>query len=275
MASAKNLLLGKPVRSPLHPALVHLPIALFPLSLLLDVISWIHPDPDLHLVAASFYCICAGLITGLVAGIFGFVDFSEIRRDHPVRKPATVHMILNLVALGAFALGAVLRANRLDSEQTAILPALISFIGVGLLSYSGYLGGHLVYGEGVGVGRPRHNPLFPNETLIAPRGDAVMVPVADSSALPEAGTLRVKVADIAVTIARHQGKVYAVQEYCTHRYGPLSEGKIADCEVTCPWHNSRFDLRTGKVTAGPAKIDLKTFRCEERDAQIWLESPAK
>jgi Ferredoxin subunits of nitrite reductase and ring-hydroxylating dioxygenases len=274
MASAKNLLLGKPVRSPLHPALVHLPIALFPLSLLLDVISWIRPDPDLHLVAASFYCICAGLITGLLAGLFGFIDFSEIRRDHPARKPATVHMILNLVALGAFALGAVLRANRLDLEQTPILPALISFIGVGLLSYSGYLGGHLVYAEGIAVGRHRHKPLFPDETLTVARGNAVMVPVADSSALPESGTLRVKVAGTAVTLARHGGKVYAVQEYCTHRYGPLSEGEIADCQVTCPWHNSRFDLRTGKVTHGPAKVDLKTFRCEEHDAQIWLESPA-
>lgn len=274
MASAKNLLLGKPVRSPLHPALVHLPIALFPLSLLLDVISWIHPDPDLHLVAASFYCICAGLITGLLAGLFGFIDFSEIRRDHPARKPATLHMILNLVALGVFALGAVLRTDRLDLEQTPILPALISFIGVGLLSYSGYLGGHLVYAEGIAVGRHRHKPLFPADTLTVARGDTVLVPVADSSALPESGTLRVKVAGTAVTLARHGGKVYAVQEYCTHRYGPLSEGEIADCQVTCPWHNSRFDLRTGKVTHGPAKVDLKTFRCEEHDAQIWLESPA-
>lgn len=275
MSSAKNLLLGKPVRSPLHPAVVHLPIALFPLSLLLDVASWIRPDPALYFVPAAFYCIVAGLATGLVAGALGLVDYSEIRLDHPARKSATLHMVLNFVALAVFALGAVLRVNHLDLDQTAILPGVLSLVGVGLLSYSGYLGGHLVYSEGIGVGRHRHEPLFPDETLTAPRGDAVMVPVADSSALPEAGTLRVKVAGIAVTIARHDGKVYAVQEFCTHRYAPLSEGKIADCEVTCPWHNSRFNLRTGKVTHGPAKVDLKTFRCEEREAQIWLESPAK
>lgn len=273
MASVKNLLLGKPLRAPLHPAVVHLPIALFPLSLLLDVGSWIFPDADLPLVAAAYYCIYAGIATGVIAGVLGFIDFTEIRRDHPAKRTATLHMVLNLIALGLYALSAGMRMNQLEEPSTPVLPMVISLVALGVLSYSGYLGGHLVYSDGVGVGRHRRKPRLPDATIAAPRGAGVMVPVADASALGESATLRVNLNGTVVAVARHDGQVYAFQEYCTHRYGPLSEGALKDCEVICPWHNSRFDLRTGKVTGGPAKVDLKTFRAQERDGQIWVETP--
>jgi nitrite reductase/ring-hydroxylating ferredoxin subunit len=77
-----------------------------------------------------------------------------------------------------------------------------------------------------------------------------------------------------ITIARIKGRVYAFQEFCTHRYGPLSEGAFEGNEVICPWHCSKFDVRTGKVTAGPAKVDLRTFGVEERDGKIWIEPPS-
>jgi hypothetical protein len=40
--------------------------------------------------------------------------------------------------------------------------------------------------------------------------------------------------------------------------------------VQCPWHNSCFDIRIGKVTNGPAKVDLKTFKVEKRDGKIYV-----
>ncbi|MDQ3492323.1 MAG: Rieske (2Fe-2S) protein, partial [Chloroflexota bacterium] len=39
---------------------------------------------------------------------------------------------------------------------------------------------------------------------------------------------------------------------CTHVGGPLDEGEIGDCSVTCPWHGSVFDLRDASVIHGPA-----------------------
>jgi nitrite reductase/ring-hydroxylating ferredoxin subunit len=72
-------------------------------------------------------------------------------------------------------------------------------------------------------------------------------------------------------IARCGGRLYAVQEFCTHRFGPLSEGALRGCEVVCPWHKSRFDLRTGKVTEGPAKVELRTWHVEARDGRIWVD----
>ena len=86
MATVKNLLQGRPLRCPIHPALVHLPIALFPISVLLDVASWIWPDQALHLVRGAFLALVAGIVTGLIAAVFGLVDYTEIRVDHRAKK---------------------------------------------------------------------------------------------------------------------------------------------------------------------------------------------
>ena len=44
--------------------------------------------------------------------------------------------------------------------------------------------------------------------------------------------------------------------------------------VQCPWHGSQFDVRTGKVKAGPAKEGIKTYRVEEREGEVRLVLPA-
>jgi nitrite reductase/ring-hydroxylating ferredoxin subunit/uncharacterized membrane protein len=272
MTALKDFLEGKAWRSPLHPALVHLPIALFPISVLLDVAGWIIPGTD-GLVRGAFGCIIAGLVTGLVAGASGMVDYTDIRDDHPAKKTATLHMILNLVALGLFGASAGLRYGALDAERTATAPLVTSVVALVVLSYSGYLGGHLVYGDGIGVGRHRRRTRLPEATIVTNPNEGDAVPVANENSLAEGETLRVEISGVIVTIARADGALYAVQEFCTHRYGPLSEGTLLGCEVVCPWHNSRFDLRTGKVTHGPAKVDLRTFRVETRAGKIWLEVP--
>jgi nitrite reductase (NADH) small subunit len=56
------------------------------------------------------------------------------------------------------------------------------------------------------------------------------------------------------------GELYAVQNACTHKAGPLNEGALEGGVVECPWHGSRFDVRTGQVVLGPAKEPLKTYR---------------
>jgi nitrite reductase/ring-hydroxylating ferredoxin subunit len=56
------------------------------------------------------------------------------------------------------------------------------------------------------------------------------------------------------------GIFFATQNACTHQQGPLNEGTLEDCIVECPWHGSRFDVRTGEVVQGPAKEPLRTYR---------------
>ena len=55
------------------------------------------------------------------------------------------------------------------------------------------------------------------------------------------------------------GKLFATQNECTHRQGPLSEGKLEGSTVTCPWHGSQFDVSTGAVLRGPATEPIKTY----------------
>ncbi|HTO05362.1 MAG TPA: Rieske 2Fe-2S domain-containing protein, partial [Opitutus sp.] len=152
-------------------------------------------------------------------------------------------------------------------------PIVVSLVGLGLLGYSGYLGGDLVYSNGIAVGRHRRETSLPRATIEAGSArDEGWRPIADEQALAEGATLRVDVDGTIVVLARIKGKVHAFQEFCTHRYGPLSEGAFQGNDVICPWHCSRFDVRTGKVTAGPAKVDLRTFRIATRAGKIWIEN---
>lgn len=136
MPAVKNILEGRPLRMPLHPALVHLPIALFPLSVLLDVASRIWPRPELFLVRGAFVCLLGGIATGLFAAVFGLVDYTDIRRDHPAKKIATRHMVLNVIAIALFAASAWLRRDAFDAAQTMALPLVLSLLGLVVLTYS-------------------------------------------------------------------------------------------------------------------------------------------
>src|ERR687887_1314741 len=55
-----------------------------------------------------------------------------------------------------------------------------------------------------------------------------------------------------VCIANVEGKYYAIGNVCTHEGGPLADGILEGYEVECPWHGSKFDVRTGEVISPPA-----------------------
>ena len=63
----------------------------------------------------------------------------------------------------------------------------------------------------------------------------------------------------AVAVFNVGGRVCAAQAKCTHRGGPLNEGKLDGSTVTCPWHGSQFDVCSGAVRRGPATDPLKTY----------------
>lgn len=65
--------------------------------------------------------------------------------------------------------------------------------------------------------------------------------------------------DIEVMVFNIDGKFYAIEDQCTHDGGTLSDGELSGCEIICPRHAARFDVRNGKVTAPPAYEDVKTF----------------
>lgn len=270
----KDLLQGKWLKHPLHPILIHFPVGLFVLSLLLDLTNLIFGVSN-ALVLAAFYTMSLGIIMALLASIAGLADWYDIRADHPAKKIATQHMWLNLGMMLVYALNINLRYPSLNDIQTPILPFVLSLLGAGIIGVSGYLGGTMVFDEGIGVGRHRRRTGTPHQTIhvSSEHGDPLegTVAVADADSLKDGETLRVQLDGNVMAIANLEGKLYAFQEFCTHRYGPLSEGTFENGQVMCPWHRSCFDIRTGKVTKGPAKVGLKTYQAFVENGKIMVK----
>jgi 3-phenylpropionate/trans-cinnamate dioxygenase ferredoxin subunit len=83
--------------------------------------------------------------------------------------------------------------------------------------------------------------------------------------------LAVRVGDLDVAVARDGDEFFAVQDLCTHAAVALSEGEVADCQIECWLHGSRFDLRTGKPTGLPATEPVAVFPVEVRDDGVYVD----
>src|SRR5437660_10571079 len=94
-------------------------------------------------------------------------------------------------------------------------------------------------------------------TAPIPVADSVFVPIMAAQQLRERETLRVEIGGQIMTIAKNENQLFAFQEFCTHRFGPLSEGKFEGFNVQCPCHNACSDVRTDKVTNEPANWNQK------------------
>jgi nitrite reductase/ring-hydroxylating ferredoxin subunit len=73
-----------------------------------------------------------------------------------------------------------------------------------------------------------------------------------------------------VAVANVAGRLYAIDNTCLHRGGPLGQGELEDRVVTCPWHGWQYDVTTGKVTANPA-VGVKTYPVELRGDDIFVD----
>ncbi len=74
-----------------------------------------------------------------------------------------------------------------------------------------------------------------------------------------------------VAIFNVEGKLYATQNSCTHEGGPLCEGALWGDIISCPWHGSEFNVRTGEVTQGPATTPLKIYNIEVINGAILIK----
>src|SRR5690606_9848668 len=221
----ERFLQGRPFGHPLHTFLVHFPIALFTLSLLIDLIDRLFPGMD-DLQQSAWYSMLAGVVMALFAAIPGVADLVGIRKDHPAKKLAITHMALNLIVVLAYVVNLVLRYNEAFDREVSDLPFLLSIGAFVVLAISGHIGGKLVFDEGVGVGRHKSKARRPRKTY-KPTKHAERegwTVVADDRELNDGGTMRAEVNGTVITIARWNGELFAFQEFCTHRYGPLSEG---------------------------------------------------
>jgi len=96
--------------------------------------------------------------------------------------------------------------------------------------------------------------------------------VAEVSEIPQ-GTIKVvKLGENEVSIANVEGEFFAFPNKCTHLGGPVGRGKLNGSVIQCPWHGSKFDVRTGAVVGPPATIPLKTFVVKVENNLVYLKS---
>lgn len=76
-----------------------------------------------------------------------------------------------------------------------------------------------------------------------------------------------------ICLTKIDGSIYAFTDNCTHISGPLNQGELEGCTVTCPWHGAQFDVRNGKVLCGPARQDLSTYPVKVEDGGIFIGLP--
>ena len=133
---------------PIHPMLIPFPFACWVLSVVADLIAAYRDGSHEY----AYYLAAVGCVTALLAAIPGLVDlFGAIPAGHPARRTGWKHAILNVLALGLFALSV---AARPDPAYTNYLAYGASFAGLIVVAISGWLGGTLVYDHRVGVPEP-------------------------------------------------------------------------------------------------------------------------
>jgi uncharacterized membrane protein len=131
-----------------HPVLIVFPLGLLSTAVIFDILYLITDNRDLAI--ASAYTIAAGIVGGLVAAVFGLVDWTAIPGGTRAKKVGTLHGVGNVVVVLLFAVSWLFRAN-----ETGWLPnagALVfGFAGLILAAMTGWLGGELVERMGIGV----------------------------------------------------------------------------------------------------------------------------
>ncbi len=131
---------------PVHPMLIPFPIALWIFSLASDLISLFGFGGPVWKDIA-LYTMVGGIVGGLAAAIPGYIDYRSLS-DPVIVRVAQMHMIINVGLIVLFTINAGLR---IMNGTEAVLPVFLSALGVAALGVSGWLGGELVYVQGVAV----------------------------------------------------------------------------------------------------------------------------
>ena len=133
---------------PIHPSLIVLPIGLLSMAMLFDLLYLATDNGDL--ATFSYWALVAGIIGGLLAAVFGLLDWLNIPAGTRAKAVGLTHGVGNVVVVGLFGISLLLRWG--DAQfQPSILPVVFSVAGAALALVTAWLGGELVYRLRVGV----------------------------------------------------------------------------------------------------------------------------
>jgi nitrite reductase/ring-hydroxylating ferredoxin subunit/uncharacterized membrane protein len=241
----KDFLNGKWLGHSIHAALTDVPVGVFTLAILFDV---------LDLRQAADIGVGFGILAMVAAAVAGLADYTDTD-DHP-RMVATVHATLMVLALLVYSVSLWLRLSSPTGDRLAAV--VIGLVGYGLVTAGAWVGGENVYALGDMVNR--HAWRF----FSAPKWTRL-----DATEIPENVPTKTKAGAQTLVVVRQGETIYALHDTCAHAGGSLSEGKIVDGCIQCPLHFSCYDLVTGRRKSGPTTFDQPRYEVRSADGGGW------
>lgn len=104
-----------------------------------------------------------------------------------------------------------------------------------------------------------------------------MTRLARTSEVPEGGMITKEHDGAQVLLAKLEGKIYAMNDVCTHQGAPLHDGILGEegrppYSLTCPWHEAHYDIRTGRVYQDtPWADDTEVYEVEIRGDDVYVD----
>jgi nitrite reductase/ring-hydroxylating ferredoxin subunit len=185
--------------------------------------------------------------------VTGASDWADTELSDPtVRRLGVVHAATNAAAqlLYAASLAARLRGKRGRGR-------LLALPGAGVLGGRGYLGAHMSYPSGVGVNQTAFDSGSPDWTDVMASAD-----------LAEGHPRHAEADGTPIMLLRSGGRIYAIDDRCSHRGCLLSDGELEENVVMCSCHGSRFDVRDGTLLRGPAIVGQPAHETRDNNGRI-------
>src|SRR3954449_4131415 len=127
---------------PIHPMLIVFPLGLLATATIFDVAYLITGNTEL--ATFSFWALVAGIIGGLLAAVFGFLDWLPVPAGTRAKRIGMMHGVGNLVVTALFAAGLATRWSS-PAYLPNVLPAVFTILGTCLALFTAWLGGELIY----------------------------------------------------------------------------------------------------------------------------------
>ncbi|AXK33991.1 Rieske (2Fe-2S) protein [Streptomyces armeniacus] len=251
LGPVRDVLRGRWQGHALHPTLVQVPVGAWSSAALLDLTRGNE--------RAARLLIATGLVAAAPAALSGAVDFAEQFPEH--QRVGVVHAAANATAIALYAASLAARTKGRSGR-------LLGLAGLTAATAGGFLGGHMSFRQAAGV---NHSEAIPH--LI----DASWHPVGYPDQFPRGEVVRRLVGEVPVLLVRDAdgpGELHALADRCAHLSGPLSQGRVGDGQVTCPWHGSTFRIADGTCVAGPATAPQPSFDVRLNDGLVEVRLPA-
>jgi nitrite reductase/ring-hydroxylating ferredoxin subunit/uncharacterized membrane protein len=252
--TAHNALDGVWFEVPLHPVLTDVPIGSWTAAVVFDGLDAATNSRAVRNAADA--SLAVGVVGALAAATTGLSDWRYLSGGS--RKMGVAHGLLNAIGLVLSIASLVLRATgRRNAGRLAFLA------GYSVSGAAAHLGGELSYNYGLRV----------NRNVFQGGGPDDFVPILDEEDLARGDMRRVEVEEAGILLSRSSsGEVCAISSVCGHFGGPLEQGDREGDTVVCPWHKSRFDLRSGQVIDGPAVFPQSRYETRVRDGRIEIKA---